>query len=465
MNFKVTGKDLKAALHTVKPLVDLTRYADQHRRSVWFVTDLEHVYLCALHPITGDLARVVLVTATCSGVTHGIGVDYRSLSKFVHSTNMWVEFDEQSNIFTQGARTVSLETMGCESSLCKVLLATIPQNGVHDVPIKRLSWEELAHVLLHSCVATAKEDNRPILEYVLFQVKDGLCSVIAADGWRLHCFEWNTTSEPMAILVHWQHLDIFAKRIADETGYLSFSYDHEFAYLQTSTTLIKSRLYDGTFPDVKTELSGYREFCGKGSVQNFRDIVTHIEQVKIDSNGVAICRASKDESELVMVGTQDGTLINHRWKLAIDYSSDIRDHRPQIRLNFSFLVAAIATLGNEAEYLLWTRDPNEPCCIEGHFGDVHILNFVMPIADSTNPDTKWRASMRALQNEALVYLAESDLEAIGLSSVQLNTALWPEYRDTLKRKVDHAMDQQLNDNPDYLNAKVARLAKGRRNGF
>jgi DNA polymerase-3 subunit beta len=99
-----------------------------------------------------------------------------------------------------GANTSYLEDLAwigqaTSLSLCQVRVS--PYNRVQP----NLGATELSEALSRVLPFTAKEDTRPVLKCVLFRVKDGILSLVSADGYRLAVVKLDFEGEDGEVLV------------------------------------------------------------------------------------------------------------------------------------------------------------------------------------------------------------------------------------------------------------------------
>jgi hypothetical protein len=134
-------------------------------------------------------------------------------------------------------------------SLCEVRIS--PSNTVSP----NLGALELSEALSRVVPFTAKEDNRPVLQCVLFKVADGKLTIVSADGFRLAVVKLNFDGEDGQVLINRDELQgvISALRRAYRVR-VSFekngeSLDGMSLVLDTELIRYKWRGADGNFPD------------------------------------------------------------------------------------------------------------------------------------------------------------------------------------------------------------------------
>jgi hypothetical protein len=134
-------------------------------------------------------------------------------------------------------------------SLCEVRVS--PSNTVSP----NLGALELSEALSRVIPFTAKEDNRPVLQCILFKVAEGKLTIVSADGFRLSVVKLDFDGEDGQVLINKDELRgvISALRRAYRVR-VSFekngeSLDGMSLVLDTELIRYKWRSVDGNFPD------------------------------------------------------------------------------------------------------------------------------------------------------------------------------------------------------------------------
>ncbi|MEA4879252.1 MAG: DNA polymerase III subunit beta [Dehalococcoides mccartyi] len=153
-----------------------------------------------------------------------------------------------------GANTSYLDDMAWVGektplTLCDVRVS--PSNTVKP----NLGALELSEALSRVLPFTAKEDNRPILQCVLFRVKDGKLTLVSADGYRLAVVKLDFDSDEGQVLIHRDELRgvisalrrAYRVRVGFEKS--GESLDGMSLVLDTELIRYKWRGADGNFPE------------------------------------------------------------------------------------------------------------------------------------------------------------------------------------------------------------------------
>src|SRR3990172_3276453 len=153
-----------------------------------------------------------------------------------------------------GANTSYLDDMAWVGdktplTLCDVRVS--PSNTVKP----NLGALELSEALSRVIPFTAKEDNRPVLQCILFKVKDGKLTMVSADGYRLAVVKLDFDGDEGQVLINRDELrDVTSALRRAYRVRVSFeksgeSLDGMSLVLDTELIRYKWRGADGNFPD------------------------------------------------------------------------------------------------------------------------------------------------------------------------------------------------------------------------
>jgi len=153
-----------------------------------------------------------------------------------------------------GANTSYLEDLAWVGdktplTLCDVRVS--PSNAVKP----NLGALELSEALSRVLPFTAKEDNRPVLQCVLFTVKEGKLTLVSADGFRLAMVKLDFDGDEGQVLINRDELRgvtsalRWARRVRVSFEKSGESLDGMSLILDTEAIRYKWRSVDGNFPD------------------------------------------------------------------------------------------------------------------------------------------------------------------------------------------------------------------------
>ncbi|MFC1860142.1 hypothetical protein ACFLYC_01020 [Chloroflexota bacterium] len=278
---------------------------------------------------------------------------------------------------TCGANTSYLEDSAwvgdkTPMTLCEVRIS--PNRTVKP----NISGLELAEALNRVLPFTAKEDNRPVLQCVLFKAKEGKLTLVSADGFRLAMVTLDYDGEGEALILRDDLRGIAnALRRAYRVN-LSFeasgeSLDGTSLVIDTEITRYKWRGADGSFPDyeklIPTEanVTAHLDTVEAGKAIASLKVLADSKSYPIDLhlNGGIVMSSPDDKGEVAM-------------------PADIEGGEVRVRIDGAFLTEALRACGGMVDFKL--TDGKSPVL----FGVDGYQLVVMPMltADSQKPEVE-----------------------------------------------------------------------------
>jgi len=247
-------------------------------------------------------------------------------------------------------------------------LPSFPADGGLTVP-----GDLLRNMIRRTVFATAKEAGRYALHGVLFQIKKDRLELVATDGRRLA----RATREigkgggrDMKVIVGPKGLSLLDRVMGADAGEVAVALEERQVLFRIGSTLIVSRLIDGTFP-------AYEDVIPATSETGFT--------VGVSDFGAALRRASllttRDAQSVQFdIGSQQLTIRSRapeigeaRVEVPVDYDGPSR----QLGFNPGFLSEALKVMDGEAEVRFEFTDGKSP----GRLSDgTDYVYVVMPIA-------------------------------------------------------------------------------------
>lgn len=184
---------------------------------------------------------------------------------------------------------------------------------------------ELAEALNRVLPFTAKEDNRPVLQCVLFKAGEGKLTIVSADGFRLAVVRLDYDGEGEALILRDDLRGIAnALRKAHRVN-LSFeasgeSLDGTSLVIDTEITRYKWRGADGTFPDyeklIPTEahITAHFDTVEAGKAIALLKVLADSKDYPIDLslNGGIVMSSPDDKGEVTMPADIEGGEVKVR---------------------------------------------------------------------------------------------------------------------------------------------------------
>jgi len=203
---------------------------------------------------------------------------------------------------------------------------------------------ELAEALNRVLPFTAKEDNRPVLQCVLFKAGEGKLSLVSADGFRLAVVKLDCDVEGEALILRDDLRGIANALRKAHRVKLSFeksgeSLDGTSLVIDTEVTRYKWRGADGTFPDyeklIPTEaktvahLDTVEAFKAIASLKVLADSKSY--PIDLHLNGVVVMSSPDDKGQVIL-------------------PADIEGGEVRVRLDGGYLAEALRACGGMVDF-------------------------------------------------------------------------------------------------------------------
>jgi len=227
-------------------------------------------------------------------------------------------------------------------TLCDVRVS--PNNAVKP----NLGALELAEALNRVLPFTAKEDNRPVLQCVLFTAKEGKLTMASADGFRLAVVTLDfECEEPCEVLINRDDLRGIANALKRARRVAVF-------FEQGGEQLDSKRLV------VDTELIRYKWVGVNGSFPDYQKLiptefntVAHFDTVEVGKaiSSLKVLADSKAYPIDLTISTGKLTLSNTDDKGQVELNADV-EGEGKVRLDGSYLADALRACGGMVDFKL-----------------------------------------------------------------------------------------------------------------
>ena len=212
---------------------------------------------------------------------------------------------------------------------------------------------ELAEALNRVIPFTAKEDNRPVLQSVLFKASEGKLSLISADGYRLAVVKLDCPVEGQA-LIHRDDLRGIANALRKaQRVALSFeasgeSLDGMSLVIDTEIIRYKWRGGDGQFPD-------YEKL-----IPTEANTTAHLDTVEAGKAIISLKALAADKSYPIDITFDNGGVVlsSPDDKGQVTIPADIEGKSVRVRIDGGFLAEAMKACGGMVDFKL--TDGNSP---------------------------------------------------------------------------------------------------------
>ena len=237
---------------------------------------------------------------------------------------------------------------------------------------------ELSEALNRVLPFTAKEDNRPVLQCVLFKAGEGKLSLVSADGYRLAVVSLDYDGEGQALILRDDLRSISnALRRAHRVN-LSFekSKDNLDGYdliVDTEITRYRWLSLDGDFPD-------YRKL-----IPDKPNITAHLDTVEA-VKAIASLRALSDNRDYPIDLHLNGGIVmsSPDDKGTVTIPADIEGGEVRVRLAGVYLNEALRACGGMADFKVTDSSSPVIFTVDGY----QLVVMPMYAGDSNKPETE-----------------------------------------------------------------------------
>ncbi|MFC1943545.1 hypothetical protein ACFLWO_03075 [Chloroflexota bacterium] len=237
---------------------------------------------------------------------------------------------------------------------------------------------ELSEALNRVLPFTTKEDNRPVLQCVLFKAKEGKLTMVSADGFRLAMVTLDYDGEGEALILHDDLRGIAnALRKAHRVN-LSFeasgeSLDGVSLVIDTEITRYKWRGADGSFPDyeklipAEAHITAHLDTVEAGKAIASLKVLADSKDYPIDLhlNGGIVMSSPDDKGEVTM-------------------PADIEGGEVRVRIDGAFLTEALRACGGMVDFKLTDGKSPVLFVVDGY----QLVVMPMLTADSQKPEAE-----------------------------------------------------------------------------
>ncbi|MFC1897901.1 hypothetical protein ACFLX8_05015 [Chloroflexota bacterium] len=260
---------------------------------------------------------------------------------------------------------------------------------------------ELSEALNRVLPFTAKEDNRPVLQCVLFKAKEGKLTLVSADGFRLAVVTLDYDGEGEALIFRDDLRGIAnALRRAHRVN-LSFeasgeSLDGTSLVIDTEITRYKWQGADGSFPD-------YEKL-----IPTEANITAHLDTVEA-GKAIASLKALADSKSYPLDLTLDGGYITLTSPDEAGQTSipAVFEGECKVRIDGAYLAEALRACGGMVDFKL--TDGKSPVLFEAE--GYQLVVMPMLTADSQKPEDKAEQAEAEPAEETEAEQAEAVAEA------------------------------------------------------
>jgi len=273
---------------------------------------------------------------------------------------------------------------------------------------------ELADAISKVLPFTHKEDDRPILRCILFEVENGTLKLVSADGFRLATvdLDYEHDGEPVSILIDRDLLKGIpsalrkAKRVRVSFGHAGDNLTNRAVFIDTEIARYRFVGSDGTFPNYKATIPAEFDHHTQVDAAEFLKALLNLKASSADV---------KDYSVDLTLG--DGQLVlahpdNHANAVV---KADAGDGVAEIRLNGGFVIDVMKAVGSGMVDFALSR-AHKPIMFTADGFRAVLMPMMSPKANATqqaerDQATETEATAEATETEATAEATETEATA------------------------------------------------------
>lgn len=258
---------------------------------------------------------------------------------------------------------------------------------------------ELSEALNRVLPFTAKEDNRPVLQCVLFKAKEGKLTMVSADGFRLAMVTLDFDGEGEALILR---DDLWGIANALRKAYrvnLSFetsgeSLDGVSLVIDTEITRYKWRGADGNFPD-------YEKL-----IPTEANVTAHLDTVEA-GKAIASLKALADSKSYPIDLSLNGGIVmsNPDDKGEVTMPADIEGGEVKVRIDGAYLTEALRACGGLVDFKVTDGKSPVLFAVDGY----QLVVMPMLTADSQKPEGETQTAEPEPEAEDTEAVAEAEV--------------------------------------------------------
>lgn len=250
----------------------------------------------------------------------------------------------------------------CEKSVFNIVymnatdfpaLPTIDENMTVEVP-----QNILKNMIKGTSFAIAQDETRPILQGILFEVKDKTLNLVALDGYRLAVkSEFLDNANNIEVVIPGKTLNEVSKILEDKEDIVKITFTQNHILFNLSDTKIISRLLDGKFVNYLSLLPQEYKLLVYINKQELQNGLERASLMAKDGNSNLIKLDFQEENVIITSNSQLG-------KVREEVSINMQGEGVQIAFNSRYLLDVLKNM-EEDEVVMEMTSGISPCVIKG----------------------------------------------------------------------------------------------------
>ncbi|MGL4572730.1 MAG: DNA polymerase III subunit beta [Clostridium sp.] len=229
----------------------------------------------------------------------------------------------------------------------------------------------LKNMIKSTSFAIAQDETRPILQGVLFEVKDKNLNLVALDGYRLAIRnEYLDSDMTIEKVIPGKTLNEVSKILEDINDLVEINFTNNHILFNLNKTRIISRLLEGKFVNYKSLLPQEHKLTVTVKKQDLQNGIERASLMAKDGNNNLIKLEIQDEAVIITSNSQLG-------KVREEVGINLQGEKIQIAFNSRYLIDVLKNF-EEDEVILEMTSSVSPCIIKAKEAD-NYKYLVLPV--------------------------------------------------------------------------------------
>lgn len=229
----------------------------------------------------------------------------------------------------------------------------------------------LKNMIKGTSFAIAQDETRPILQGVLFEVKDKTLNLVALDGYRLAIRSEYLDSEiDIEKVIPGKTLNEVSKILEDTNDIVEINFTNNHILFNLNKTRIISRLLEGKYVNYKSLLPQEHKLTVTVKKQDLQNGIERASLMAKDGNNNLIKLDIQDEAVIITSNSQLG-------KVREEVLINLQGEKIQIAFNSRYLIDVLKNF-EEEEVILEMTSSVSPCIIKAKEAD-NYKYLVLPV--------------------------------------------------------------------------------------
>jgi DNA polymerase-3 subunit beta len=245
-------------------------------------------------------------------------------------------------------------------------LPAINENSMYEI-----SQDILRNMIKQTIFAIAQDETRPILTGVLFEVKDGVLSFVALDGYRLALKSSEIGNKNnISAVIPGKTLNEISKILEPSEEIVKITFTPNHILFNLGNTKIISRLLDGEFINYRQIIPDEYRLRVKAKVNDLMDSIERASLLAREGRTNLVTFDIKEDKLAITSNSQMGK-VYEEVKILLE-GEDLR-----IRFNARYFLDVLRVLDSEEVYLEFSANVS-PCIIK-KCDDNDYIYLVLPV--------------------------------------------------------------------------------------